>query len=197
LQPRFYAVDFDMDGLLERAVHAAVAGRTVKTPSPEDLLLVLSVHAAKHVWERLIWLCDIAQILKRENLDWDWVQARVRQFGIERILHITLLLANHLLTAPIPAAIEEVTAEDRAARAFADKIAGDVARGVSYGEEQVSYFRLMMQLRERKADRLRFLTRLTFTPGPGEWGTVRLPKPLFPLYRVVRLARLASRFARG
>ena len=86
---------------------------------------------------------------------------------------------------------------DRAARSFADKIAADVARGVSYGEEQVSYFRLMMQLRERKADRLRFLTRLTFTPGPGEWETLRLPKPLFPLYRVVRLARLASRFARG
>jgi Uncharacterised nucleotidyltransferase len=197
LQPRFYAVDFDMDGLFGRAVSVSVAGRAVKTPSAEDLLLVLSVHAAKHVWERLIWLCDIAQILKRENLDWDWVQARARQFGIERILHVTLLLANRLLTAPMPAAIEQSVVSDRAARAFADKIAADVARGVSYGQEQVSYFRLMMQLRERKADRLRFLTRLTFTPGPGEWETVRLPKPLFPLYRVVRLARLASRFARG
>lgn len=197
LQPRFYAVDFDMEGLFERAVHAEVAGRAVKTPSPEDLLLVLSVHAAKHVWGRLIWLCDIVQILKRENLNWDWVQARARQFGVERILHVTLLLANRLLTAPIPAPIERAILVDRAARAFADKIAVDMARGVSYGEEQVSYFRLMMQLRERKVDRLRFLARLTFTPGPGEWETVRLPKPLFPLYRVVRLARLASRFARG
>jgi len=52
-------------------------------------------------------------------------------------------------------------------------------------------------LRERWADRLRFLARLTFTLGPGEWEAVRLPKVLFPLYRVVRLARLASRFARG
>ncbi|MGB6404272.1 MAG: nucleotidyltransferase family protein, partial [Candidatus Sulfotelmatobacter sp.] len=60
LQPRFYAVDFDMDGLFERAVKVTVAGRPVKTPCPEDLLLVLSVHAAKHVWGRLIWLCDIA-----------------------------------------------------------------------------------------------------------------------------------------
>jgi len=186
-----------MEGLFERAVSVSVAGRAVKTPCAEDLVLVLSVHAAKHVWGRLIWLCDIAQILKRENLNWEWVQARARQFGIERILHITLLLANRFLTAPIPAPIGEAIVSDRAARFFADKIAADVARGVSYGEEQVSYFRLMMQLRERKADRLRFLTRLTFTPGPGEWETLRLPKPLFPLYRVVRLARLASRFARG
>jgi hypothetical protein len=197
LQPRFYAVDFDMDGLFERAVNVAVAGRAMKTPSPDDLLLVLSVHAAKHVWGRLIWLCDVAQILKVGSLNWDWVRANARAFGVERILHVTLLLANRLLASPIPAPIKEAILEDRTARAFADEVALDVARGVSYEEQQVSYFSLMMRLRERKVDRLRFLARLTFTPGPGEWGTVRLPKPLFPLYRVVRLARLASRFARG
>ena len=197
LQPRFYAVDFDMDGLFERAVNVAIVGRRVKTPSPEDLLLVLSVHAAKHVWGRLIWLCDIAQILKLGKLNWDWVQAHARTFGIERILHVTLLLANHLLATAIPAPIEKSILEDRAARAFADEIAVGMARGVSYEKQQVSYFRLMMRLREHRADRLRFLTRLTFTPGPGEWEVVRLPKPLFPLYRLVRLARLASRFARG
>jgi len=197
LQPRYFAVEFDMEGLFERAVNVAVAGRTVKTPSAEDLLLVLSVHAAKHVWGRLIWLCDIAQILRLGNLDWDWVQARARQCGIERILHVTLLLAHGLLATAIPAPVEESVREDHAAQAFVDEIAGDVGRGVSYMEQQVSYFRLMMRLRERKVDRLRFLARLTFTPGPGEWEAVRLPKPLFPLYRVVRLARLVSRFARG
>jgi Uncharacterised nucleotidyltransferase len=169
----------------------------VKTPSPEDLLLVLSVHAAKHVWGRLIWLCDIAQILKLGNLNWDWVRAHARAFGIERILHVTLLLANRLLASTIPGPIEGAILEDRAAQGFVDDIAVDLARGVSYEEQQVSYFGLMMRLRERKADRLRLLARLTFTPGPGEWDAVRLPKPLFPLYRVVRVARLAWRFARG
>ena len=197
LQPRFYAVDYDMDGVFERAVNVTLAGRRVQTPSPEDLLLVLSVHAAKHVWGRLIWLCDIGQILKLENLNWDWVQDHARAFGIERILHVTLLLAKTLLAAPVPVPIERALLEDQVAQAFVDKIVPDVARGVSYEEQQVAYFRLMMQLRERKRDRLRFLARLTFTPGPGEWEAVHLPKAFFPLYRLVRLARLASRFARG
>jgi putative nucleotidyltransferase-like protein len=197
LQPRFYAVDFDMEGMLGRALSVTVAGRAVKTPSPEDLLLVLSVHAAKHVWGRLIWLCDIAQILKLETLNWDRIESRARALGIERILHITLLLANRFLKSPMPAPIEKAIEADAAARTFTDEIAVSVAAGVSYEEEQISYFRLMMRLRERPMDRLRFLTRLTFTPGPGEWEAVRLPKPLFPLYRLVRLARLAFRFARG
>jgi hypothetical protein len=197
LEPRFYAVDFDMDGLFKHAVNVTVAGRRVKTPSAEDLLLVLSVHAAKHVWGRLIWLCDIAQILKLGNLNWDWVQAHARKFGIERILNVTLLLVNRLLATAIPAPIEKLILADRAARAFADEIVVAMPHGVSYEQQQISYFRLMMRLRERRMDRLRFLARLTFTPGPGEWEAVRLPKVLFPLYRLVRLARLASRFARG
>jgi len=197
LQPRFYAVDFEMDGLFERAVNVALAGRSVRTPSPEDLLLVLSVHAAKHVWGRLIWLCDIAQILKRENVNWKWVQSQAQELGIERILHITLLLANRLLATAIPAPLENPILADRAAHAFADEIAVAVAAGVTYEEEKVSYFRLMMRLRERKTDRLRFLARLAFTPGPGEWETIRLPKALFPLYRLVRLARLATRWAKS
>ena len=197
LQPRFYAVDFDMEGLFTRAEYVSVAGRRMKTPCAEDLLLVLCVHAAKHVWERLIWLCDIAQILKRENFNWEPVQSRARELGIERIVGVTLLLANRLLAAPIPSPIEKSIFADRAAGALAEEIATGLAAGFSYDVRQVSYFRLMMRLRERRADRLRFLARLTFTPGPGEWEAVRLPKVLFPLYRMVRLARLASRFARG
>lgn len=190
LEPRFYAVDFDMNGLFERSVEVSVAGRRMRTPSAEDLLLVLAVHAAKHVWGRLIWLCDIAQILRRENLDWDWVDGRARQFGIERILHITLLLANRFWGTEIPAGV----VDDECARRLADEIAASVAAGVPADVQQVSYFQLMMRIRERRIDRWRFISRLAFTPGPGEWDAVRLPRVLFPLYRVVRMARLAGRF---
>ncbi len=197
LEPRFYAVDFDMEGLFDRVAEATVAGRKVKTPSAESLLLVLSVHAAKHVWGRLIWLSDIAQILKRKNLDWEWVQGQSRELGIERILHVTLLLAHRLLEAPIPEAVEEAIAADQMAQEFAGALASTMRSESSQEELGVSYYRLMMRLRERRRDRWRFLTRLAFTPGPGEWEVVRLPKALFPLYRVVRLARLAARCTGG
>lgn len=193
LQPRFYSVNFDMNGLFKRAVEAKVADRVMKTPSPEDLLLILSLHAAKHVWGRLIWLRDIAQIMKRGNLNWDSICSQAGRLGVERILHITLLLLNKFFGTKLPAAVESKTLDDRPAKVLAEQIAISIATGISYEQEKLSYFRLMMQLRECKTDRLRFLTRLTFTPGPGEWAMVRLPKTLFPLYRLVRLARLAAR----
>ena len=195
IQPRFYAVDFEMDGLFERAVAISVAGYPMKTLSSADLLLVLSAHAAKHVWGRLVWLCDIARLMALPNLDWDWIAEQAKNLGINRIVSVTMLAANRLLDVAIPA--QTGFPRDSEAPALVDEIQSHITSTVPYDVESLSYFRLMMRLRERPADRVRFLGRLIITPGPSEWEAVRLPRPLFPLYRLVRLSRLAARAVRA
>ena len=197
LQPRFYAVDIDMDALFRRAVRVSVAGRSVKRLSTEDMLVVLALHAAKHAWGRLIWLCDIAQILRLPNLNWDWIVDQAAKLGILRIFSVTLWLTNVLLGAPLPPSVSITLLDDPVTVALADEIRGQIIRRESLNPESLAYFRLMIRLRERKADRLRFLQRLALTPGPNEWKVVRLPQPLFPLYRLVRLSRLAARLVRA
>jgi hypothetical protein len=195
IQPRFYAVDFEMDGLFQRAVALSVAGYSTKTMSSADLLLVLSAHAAKHVWGRLIWLCDIARLMALPDLEWDWIRAQAKNLGITRIVSVTMLAANLLLDVPIAA--QAGFPRDSAAQALVEEIHSYITNDVSFDVESPSYFRLMMRLRERPADRVRFLGRLVFTPGPSEWQAVRLPRPLFSLYRLVRLSRLAARAVRA
>jgi hypothetical protein len=197
IQPSFYSVDFDMDALFQRAVTVTVAGHPMKTPSPEDLLLVLSAHAAKHVWGRMVWLCDIAQIMSVPTLDWEWIASQAKALGIVRILRVTTLLANRLLVATIPGTAQASLPEDPGTPALADEIQTHIASESVFNVESFAYFRLMLRLRERPIDRLRFLQRLALTPGPNEWQALRLPAPLFPLYRLVRLSRLAARFVRS
>lgn len=194
-QPRFYAIDFDMEGLFGRAIDISIAGHSAKTPAHADLLLLLSAHAAKHVWGRLIWLCDIAHLMEQPGVDWDWVASQARKLGMVRILRITMLVANRLLDARIPEGARKIS-EDAAALEIAREVHNYITSDLAYDVESFAYFRLMMRLRERGTDRSRFLTRLIFTPGPGEWQAVRLPQSLFPLYRLVRLSRLASRIVR-
>ncbi len=197
IQPRFYSIGFDMPALFQRAVTVTVAGHPMKTPSLEDLFLVLSAHAAKHVWGRLIWLCDIARLMSLSTLNWNWIGSQAEALGIARIIRVTLLLANQLLGVAIPAAGQARFPENAAALALANEIHPHIASDSSFNVESVAYFRLMMRLRERPADRVRFLRRLVFTSGPGEWQSVRLPSSLFPLYRVIRLSRLAARLVRN
>lgn len=196
IQPRFYAVDFDMNRLFDRAVTVTVAGRPMKTPCPADLLLVLAVHAAKHVWARLVWLCDIVRLMSDPDLPWDWIEAQAQSLGIVRIVCVSLLLANRLLGAAMPAAAQKLVTNDPASHLLTEEVQTHITNNAAPDVESVAYFRLMMRLRERPADRVRFLQRLIFTPGPGEWNAIHLPQPLFPLYRLVRFSRLAARLIR-
>ncbi len=200
IHPRFYAIDFDMTGLFQRAVTVTVAGHPITTPAPEDLLLVLSAHAAKHVWGRLVWLCDIARIINLPTLNWSWIASQAEALGMVRILRVTMLLANRLFDMTIPPAAQQNLPEDPTppvTLSLVNKMQSHLASESAYDVESPAYFRLMMRLRERPADRRRFLQRLVFTPGPGEWQAIRLPAALFPLYRLVRLSRLVARLLGG
>jgi hypothetical protein len=195
--PRFYAVDFDMDGLFRRAATLSVAGQNMRTLSRADYFLVLSLHAAKHTWGRLAWLSDIARLMSLPSLDWEWIGAQATDLGIVRLLQVSMLTANRLLNASIPAAAKRIFRQDGATTALAKKIETHIVGTSAFNVESLAYFRLMMRLRERPADRLRFLARLTFTPGPSEWAAVRLPGFLSPLYRLIRLTRLAAKLLRS
>ena len=200
LLPRFYAVDLRVQDLLARGGKTVVGEREVPCLSPEDSLLVLCLHAAKHLWTRLIWLSDIAETLRSysgtQTIDYTLVFSRARTLGIVRILGVSFWLVKNLLRAEIPKPAEEMIAADPRAPALGRKFAARLARGATYNFESTEYFRLMLKLRERRGDRLRYVWRLVWTPGAGEIAAVRLPEALFPLYRIVRIGRLMRKLIR-
>jgi Uncharacterised nucleotidyltransferase len=189
--PRFYSIGFDVEGLFERAVEVDVGGRRLRTLCDQDLMLVLCVHAAKHAWMQLSSLRDIARLARSLALDWDalWVQAE--RLGIARIVAVSFLLARELFATALPQPFR--VQDDQAAVALSERILPQIVADKEFDPESVGYFRLMMDLRERLRDRVSFLWRLWATPGAGEWSAIRLPSSLFPLYRVVRMFRLAGR----
>jgi hypothetical protein len=191
--PRFYAVAFDVDELFARSGAVPLCGRTVRALSPEDLFLTLATHAAKHAWVRLHWLRDIAGVVETQRLDWNTVTQRARRLGIARIAGVSLLLARRLLHANLPEEAQALCTADEGMVPLVESIEQKLRTAQEYNVESARYFLRMMRLRERCMDRARFLWRLVSIPGPGEWGVIRLPESLFPLYRVIRLFRLAAR----
>ena len=74
----------------------------MRTLCDQDLMLVLCVHAAKHAWKQISWLCDIVQLARSRQLDWAALQAKAEGLGIMRIVAVTFLLAHKLLGAAVP-----------------------------------------------------------------------------------------------
>jgi hypothetical protein len=168
------------------------SGTTVQTLAPEDLFLVLCVHAAKHLWARLSWIMDIARLCGSENMNWDRVKVDAKQLGITRMVGVSLRLGQELFRQPVPAILQDAVRDGEVDRVIKAVIARLVA-AEQVDTESVAYFRQAMRLRERAGDKWRFVSRLAKTPSLGEWQAVSLPKSLFPLYRVVRLFRLVRR----
>ena len=187
--PHFYTIDFDVSGFFDRSVALEVGGRSMRTLCPEDLLLVLCVHAAKHAWAELSLLYDISQLIQSQPIKWDRVLEHACQLRIRRIVAVNLILVQNLLGIVLPVTLEK----QEEAVAIVRKIVPRIAESREVDTESACYFRLMVDVRERLRDRVRFLWRLIFTPSMGEWETVRLPAWLFPLYHVVRMYRLSGR----
>jgi Uncharacterised nucleotidyltransferase len=194
LLPYFYGVNLDVEDLLLRAGSTVVGGCEVPCLSREDSVLVLCLHAAKHLWTRLIWLSDIAEALRSQSrtqtIDYSLVFSRARALGIARILGVSFWLVKNLLRAELPKSAEEMIAADPQVPALGSEFAERVASGEAYDFESTEYFRLILKLRERRGDRWRYLWRLVWTPGAGDVAAVRLSEALFPLYRIVRIGRL-------
>ena len=201
LLPYFYAVDpaqFQFDDLRSRARQIALGTGVdsgVPCLSPEDSLLVLSLHAAKHLWTRLIWVADIAQSLHVAHIDLALVISRARALGITRILGVSFWLAQHVLGAIIPSPAQGLIDGDSVIPLLGRECEARLARCASYELESTEYFRQMLRLRERRSDRWRYLWRLVWTPGQGDVDAVRLPEVIFPLYHGVRIGRLLSKLA--
>src|SRR5690606_26442693 len=55
----------------EHLIDIMFGGTTTQVLNPELTLLYLCVHGYRHQWERLSWLCDVAELINTHpNLDW-------------------------------------------------------------------------------------------------------------------------------
>jgi len=175
-----------------------IAGRPVQTLRLEDLLLILCIHGAKHRWERLVWLCDVAEIVRTPGwVDWNVVLRNARRLGSGRILFLGLALASDLLGAELPPIVLRAIAADSVLNALVTQVKGwllsEQTVPLDLGERE----RYFMRLREHSADRLRLAIKqaksyLALTVRDSE--ALSLPGFLEWSRYVVRPIRLAGQY---
>ncbi|HEX8837807.1 MAG TPA: nucleotidyltransferase family protein [Candidatus Acidoferrum sp.] len=194
---RYFPRPLPIEDFFARQVRVPIDGHGVPAPCLEDELVLICVHGAKHFWERLSWIADVAGLVSRQaSIDWERAASTARSVESEHLLHTGLRLAVQVLHAELP--------EKIAARVLADEVATDlVARAVrwlpSAGYEPPSLF-------QRAAFRLRmrgnffaapaYLLRLSLSPTEEDWqanGRGTSNTFLDALRRPFRLARKYSR----
>jgi hypothetical protein len=168
---RYFPLGLPIEEFFARRQYVSVDGHHhIPALAIEDELLVICIHGAKHLWERLSLVADVAAFVTRQtSLNWERTFATARAVGAERMLHTALLLAGNLLHAALPQNVQTTLQSDRSACYLAAKIASWLP---SAGRTQPGLFaRALYRVRMRGnvVSGLGYLLRLTFSPTQEDW----------------------------
>ncbi|KAF5434249.1 hypothetical protein C5S35_14810 [Candidatus Methanophagaceae archaeon] len=152
----------EIEKLWERAVPAKIAGVDTLMMSPEDMLLHFCVHLPKHRYNRLIWLCDVLEIIEQTDIDWDYVIEIAEKYRIKAYMYYGLHFTDVLLGCDIP---EEVLNELKPPW-FERMVLNTVLKDVLSTDRKIMpIFNLMkILLIDRKRDRIMYLGAYLFPP---------------------------------
>lgn len=186
------------DDFWQRLEPLTLNGMPVNTMSAEDLLLSLCVHGSKHLWERLAWICDIAELLRvKPDINWGSVLDQAEEGDLKRMLGLGLHLADNLLQAPVPLAVSRTYANDSTIKSLADRVKNRLFDGAEQrpsGLSEVLSFNL--RARQDLRSRIRYC-RFAFMPTDADLAALRLPHSMRFVYYIMRPFRLmgAARFS--
>ena len=192
LAPRHLAIDLDADRFFADARSLEMAGTSISVLAPHDQLLALAVHGGKHLWERLGWVADVAQLIATTpDLDVDLALARARSVAAERHVLVAVAMCRELLGTELPRSLAGGIERDSEVPALTAALRDRLLPLPRRHPERV-FEPLSLRLRERRRDQALTIARLIVTPTVEDWRWIRLPDALafaYPTMRPVRLAR--------
>jgi hypothetical protein len=191
---RYHPRPLPLKKLFKRQACVNIDSHRVPALSPEDELILICIHGAKHFWEQLSYIADVAAFVSRQELDWERVESAAEEVGGERMLYVGLRLAADLLGAPLPGKIGAPVRSDRVVGHLVRQImqwlpaAGSAPPGI--------FERALFRIRMRGGSfaGVMYLLRLSFSPTEEDWVAGAENKRHWFLDALGRPFRLARKY---
>jgi len=128
----YYHRLFEQEGekiLWEDLVNDSVGSTAIRRMNNNNTFLYLTFHGGLHQYFRLFWLRDVAACLEKWDLDHQQIIEKARALGIERLIFVSVLLAQDYFKIELPQIYHEFIAGDkrridRIKKLFANRIEG-------------------------------------------------------------------------
>jgi hypothetical protein len=199
---RYFPRQLPIEDFFARQIRVCLDSHDAPALSVEDELVLICIHGAKHFWERLIWIADVAALVSRQTtIDWQGAMETAKKVRAERMLHTGLRLASDLLHARLPdsvlAAVQRDTGAAKLAACVRNWLSAPSAEAAPTLFERVA-FRLRMRGSGLSAPN--YLLKLSLSPTEEDWiqgGAESRQGFLNALRRPFRLARKYGRRSRS
>jgi Uncharacterised nucleotidyltransferase len=192
---RYYPRRLPLEKFFARQILVRLDTHEIPALAVEDELVFICIHGAKHLWERLIWIADVAALITRQSgINWQATTEIAKDVGAERMLHTGLYLASDLLHARLPDSVLAAVRRD----AGAAKLAACVRTWLTAAAADrvpTLFERVAFRLRMRGSGLFapNYLLRLSLSPTEDDWRQGERHSLLNALRRPFRLARKYGR----
>jgi len=191
VRSRGFGVKLDQDAVWNDTRPLMMEEYEVLSLSVVDRLLFLCLHAFKHSFWRLIWTVDIAETVRKHEIDWDVFVRRAQDFGLERPAYYGILCAKELLDAPVP---EEAVSSLSVRRGYVERKLSDLALS-GLGTDGLSEALYLFSI-PKVSQKLRFMWEVVFLRPEVRPQVDPKGGPLFYPRRLLRAGKLAFEIAR-
>ena len=200
---QYFSFSLDRDALWSRLVPVSLAGRTVITFAPADLLLILCVHGSKHRWEKLKWICDVAELVRvyKEEIDWMEVKEEASRQAVERMLALGLFLAQEFLGTTLPNEVSKQISKELGPQSGFQQIRERLFAQTDEPRRKIEKVIFYLRTKDGWRDRFQFCfyylsqcVQAIVTPTTKEQRVLPLPVPLYFLYYFFRPFRLTVKY---
>jgi putative nucleotidyltransferase-like protein len=188
--PHLFASSVSAEQLWQDLVTIDINGTQVKTLAADDLLFSLCVHGSRHLWERLSWICDVAELIQRHTFNWTRLLERAANADSERMFLLGLFLAEKLLDARLPAEVKQRCAADERLELLADNVVEHLFNGTTHvPATSREIFKYNIRVRKTLSARARYLV-YAFRPTDSDLRGRSFPSALSFVYYLIRPFRL-------
>jgi Uncharacterised nucleotidyltransferase len=194
---RYYPQPLSVDKLLSRKANVPLGEQNVPALSVEDELLLISIHGAKHFWERLLWIADVAALITHAPIDWDRAAAIARAVDAQRMLRLALLLAKNVTGATLPASVQIDAESDAGAVRMAQQIAERLLHVDDQPMSLLSRALFRIKMRGGGFPGLAYLLRLSLSPTEEDWLADSHNEKQGVINAIERPFRLARKYGRS
>jgi hypothetical protein len=168
---RYFPRPLPIEEFLGRKTAINLDGRQVPALSVEDEFVLISIHGAKHFWERLMWVSDIAATVHRQaQLDWGRIRQSAASVGAQRMVRVALLLAERVLRVSVPQEMKREVAGDAACLPMVKKIESRLPYGGYHPLSLAERALFRLRMRGHLLAGAGYLTRLSLSTTEEDWS---------------------------
>ena len=188
--PHLFASSVQETELWQNLTTLNINGTELKTLAADDLLFSLCVHGSRHLWERLGWICDVAELISRHQLNWPALLQRASDTDSERMFLLGLHLAQKLLGAKLPPEVQTRCDSDTRLESLAANVIQHLFSGPTHvPATSTEIFKYNIGVRKSLSARARYFAYM-LRPTDSDFSSRSLPPGFGFAYYLMRPFRL-------